>query len=286
VRAENLNVCPEQGITTAATTCAAAGAPPPDWPAGKANFSGALYTNAGLLYFTDNSGNSVYHGGTIQATQHLGQYLRFNANYTYSKTLDDGTFTTFVSTPQDFYDRPLERANSNQDIRNRFIANFTADGPEKTLLRNFELSSIITAQSGRPFTMFVGFDANGDTNPVTDRVGDAARNTYWGDSLVAWDLRVSRHFKFREHDRIEVAVDAFNALNRANVNEVTSVYGTYNFCDGVVPVHYKDAASISVEHAQDTGCPAGGPPVANPLFGGPRTMFNPRQLQFSLKYSF
>ncbi|MGB2589205.1 MAG: TonB-dependent receptor [Candidatus Acidiferrum sp.] len=286
VRAENLNVCPQAGITNAATSCAAAGPPPPDWPTGKANFSGALYTNAGLLYFTDDSGNSVYHGGTLQVTQHLGQYLRFNANYTFSKTLDDGTFTTFVSTPQDFYDRPLERANSNQDIRNRFIANFTADGPEKTLLRNFELSSIITAQSGRPFTMFVGFDANGDTNPVTDRVGDAARNTYWGDSLEAWDLRVSRYFNFREHDKIEFAVDAFNALNRANVNEVTSVYGTYNFCGGVVPQHYKDAASLAIQTVQDTDCPAGGPPVANPLFGGPRTMFNPRQLQFSLKFSF
>ncbi len=287
VRAENLNVCPQAGLTNAATSCAAAGAPLPGSPAGKANFSGALYTNAGLLYYTDNSGNSVYHGGTIQATQHFGQYLRFNANYTFSKTLDDGTFTTFVSTPQDFYDRALERANSNQDIRNRFIANFTADGPEKTLLRNFELSSIITAQSGRPFTMFVGFDANGDTNPVTDRVGDSARNTYWGDSLVSWDLRVSRHFNFREHDRIEVAMDAFNALNRANVNEVTSVYGTYNFCNGQVPAHYKDMASLAVERVQNVGgCPLAGPPVPNPLFGGPRTMFNPRQLQFSLKYSF
>jgi hypothetical protein len=254
---------------------------------GKANFKGALYTNSGLLYYTDNSGNSVYNGGMVQASGHFGQYLRFNANYTYSKTLDDGTFTTFVSTPQDFYDRPLERANSNQDIRNRFIANFTADGPAKTLLRNFELSSIVTAQSGRPFTMFVGFDANGDTNPVTDRVGDAARNTYWGDSLVAWDLRLSRYFTFRETNRIEFAVDAFNALNRANVDEVTSVYGTYNFCNGQVPVHYKDAASIAIQTVQNVGgCPAAGPPVPNPLFGGPRTMFNPRQMQFSLKYSF
>ena len=287
VRAENLNVCPQAGTTTPATTCPAAGPPPPDWPASKANFNGALYTNSGLLYYTDNSGNSVYNGGMVQASGRFGQYFRFNANYTFSKTLDDGTFTTFVSTPQDFYDRPLERANSNQDIRNRFIANFTADGPGKTLLRNFEFSSIITAQSGRPFTMFVGFDANGDTNPVTDRVGEAARNTYWGDSLMSWDLRVSRYFTFRETNRIEFAVDAFNALNRANVDEVTSVYGTYNFCNGQVPVHYKDAASIAIQTVQNVGgCPAAGPPVPNPLFGGPRTMFNPRQLQFSLKYSF
>jgi hypothetical protein len=145
VRAENLNVCPQAGTTNSATSCPAAGPPLklafPDGQSG----GGALYTNSGLLYYTDNSGNSVYNGGIVQASGHFGQYLHFNANYTYSKTLDDGTFTTFVSTPQDFYDRPLERANSNQDIRNRFIANFTADGPAKTLLRNFELSRIVTA---------------------------------------------------------------------------------------------------------------------------------------------
>jgi hypothetical protein len=134
--------------------------------------------------------------------------------------------------------------------------------------------------------MFVGFDANGDTNPVTDRVGDAARNTYWGDSLVSWDLRVTRFIKFREHQRIDVAVDAFNALNRANVNEVTSVYGTYNFCNSLVPVHYKDHTSLAIQQGLVSGCPAAGPPTPNALFGGPRTLFNPRQLQFSLKYSF
>ncbi|HYL61336.1 MAG TPA: TonB-dependent receptor [Candidatus Methylomirabilis sp.] len=287
VRAENLNVCPVAGVSTGPYQCPKGGVPLPGWPAGKNYYNNGVLYPSGLMYYTDNSGNSIYHGLTVSANQHLGNYFRLNANYTFSKTLDDGTFTTFVSTPQDLYNRALERANSNQDIRNRFIANFTADGPSTSFVRNFEFSSIVTAQSGRPFTMFVGFDANGDTNPVTDRVGDAARNTYWGDSLIAWDLRVSRFFTFRERQRIELAMDAFNALNRANVNEVTSVYGTYNFCNGQVPSHYLDKASLAIERVQNVGgCPAAGPPVPNPLFGGPRTMFNPRQFQFSLKYSF
>jgi hypothetical protein len=122
---------------------------------------------------------------------------------------------------------------------------------------------------------------------VTDRVRDATRNTHWGDSLASWDLRISRYFTFREHNRIDFAVDAFNALNRASVDEATSMYGTYNFCNGKVPVHYRDAAPIGIETVQNVGgCPAVGPPVPNPFFGGRRTMFNPRQLQFSLKYSF
>jgi len=288
VRAENLNVCPPGGATTGVFPCAPAPPPLPGFPAGKANFSGVLIP-VGLIYYTDNSGNSVYHGGTISLTQRVGQYFRLNANYTFSKTLDDGTFTTFVSTPQDLYDRAAERANSNQDVRNRFVANFTADGPKETFLRHTELSGIVTLQGARPFTEFVGFDANGDTNPVTDRVGLAARNTYWGDKLQTVDLRILQYFKFHEKQRIDVALDVFDALNRPNVNEVTSVYGTYNFCGGQVPVRYKDAASLSIQTKPTSfigSCPAAGPPFPNPAFGAPRTMFNPRQFQLSLKYSF
>ena len=43
--------------------------------------------------------------------------------------------------------RNLERALSNQDVRQRFVANFVATAPQSSFLRNFEFSSIITAQS-------------------------------------------------------------------------------------------------------------------------------------------
>ena len=287
VRPENLNVCQSAGGSDGPYSCPSASAAfaggtnagvlpvapdntiaLPGLQGIKPAFSGPLYP-AGLLYFLDDSGNSVYHGVTFSATERAGKYFRLNANYTFSKTLDDGTFTTFVSTPQNLYDRAAERANSNQDVRHRFVANFTADTPDRAYIRDVELSSIITVQSPRPFTMFFGADGNGDTNPVTDRVGLAARNTYWGDRFGTWDVRLSKTFRFREHQRIEIAVDAFNALNRANVNEVTSVYGAPIFLAGV-PNHYKDGVLSP----------------ANPDFGGPRTMFNPRQFQFSLKYTF
>lgn len=253
VRPENLNVSLPVGTL----------------PDGKDLFNGPRYDNAGLLYYTDNGGNSVYHGLILQLTQRAGQYLSLHANYTFSKTLDDGTFTTFVSTPQDLYNRSLERALSNQDVRHRFIANFVADAPHKTFLRDFELSGIVTLQSPRPFTLFVGFDANNDTNPVTDRVGQSARNSYLGDSLYSTDVRLSRTFKFRERLRLAITADAFNLFNRPNVDEVLSVYDAPDFA-GAVPRHYKDGV---------------GSPV-NPAFGSPRTMFNPRQFQLSAKFNF
>ncbi len=321
VRAENLNVCPPDGSTgltvpgvtpgTPGCTPPPASAIPPDWPAGKAYFyntpAGALaaggspaYENAGLLYFTDNSGNSVYHGLTLQVSERIKNFS-LNANYTFSHTLDDGTFTTFVSTPQDLYDRPAERANSNQDVRHRFITNFTAEGPKESFLRKFAFSSIITLQTGRPFTDFVGFDANGDTNPVTDRVGLEPRNSYYGDQLYSWDMRLSRYFQIRERLRLDLMVDAFNLLNRPNVDEVTSVYGAAVFCGtGPVPMRYKDAGTVATQQeaiAFDTGagpptCPLTGlgltpaPPAPDALFGTPRTMLNPRQFQFAAKFSF
>jgi outer membrane receptor protein involved in Fe transport len=252
VRAEDLNVAPPVGKL----------------PDGRDLFGAAKYPS-GLLYYTDNSGNSVYHGMTLQLRHRYSRYFDWSANYTFSRTLDDGTFTTFVSTPQDLYLRNLERANSNQDVRHRFTANFVSNAPEKGWLRNFALSGIVAAQSARPFTMFAGFDVNNDGNPVTDRVGLSARNTYWGDSQSNVDLRVSRFFRLTERSRLLLSVDAFNLLNRANVEEVNTVYGAPDFIGGV-PRQYKDGI----------GSPA------NPLFGAPRVMLNPRQFQFAVKLEF
>jgi hypothetical protein len=131
------------------------------------------------------------------------------------------------------------------------------------------LSSIVTIQSPRAFTMFAGFDANNDGNPVTDRVGESSRNAYFGDSLRTVDMRLSRMVHFGEKCRLQLAVDSFNLLNRANVDEVFSVYGAPDFIAGV-PHHYKDGVATP----------------ANPSFGSPRTVFNPRQFQFSAKLIF
>ena len=304
VRAENLNVCPENthndaGATPSLTTgiyqCGSAAfknytPPPAGFTPGKSFFQSVLIP-VGLLYYTDNSGNSVYHGVTFSASEKVGQYFRVNANYTYSKTLDDGTFTTFVSTPQDLYHRSLERANSNQDVRHRFLANFTVAAPKSKdtniALRDWEVSGIITLQGARPFTIFVGHDANNDTNPVTDRVGLSARNTYWGDKLKTADIRFSRSFSLHERQKLELAADVFNILNRNNVDEVDSVYTSPDFC-GAAPHNYNDAVSrkIQTNPFSFLGSCTGGVPFPNPDFGKPRKVFNAREFQLSFKFTF
>jgi hypothetical protein len=225
---------------------------------------------AGLLDYNDGSVKANYHGLTLQAAERLGSRFTLNANYTFSKTMDNGNFTTFINLPQDTFDRASEYALSNQHVGHRFVVNFSANAPEKghILLRNWMFSSIVSAQSGRPFTLYVGFDANGDNNPTTDRVGLAARNTYVGDATRSWDMRLSRRIQATEQVRLDLMFDAFNLLNRPNVEEVSTVYAAPVFV-GPVPQYYKDGVE-----------------APNPGFGLPRVMMNPRQLQFALKLSF
>jgi hypothetical protein len=292
---------------------------------------GASTLSAGLLDYNNDVANAVYHGLTLTAMERV-KYFRMTANYTYSHTIDNGNFTTFINLPPNQFDYASERANSNQDLRHNLVANFTATAPEHSFLRNFELSSIINLQSGRPFTLYVGENTFGDVAGLsTDRVGGApftgnctsvsncsttvGRNTYTGAPLYSWDLRLSRNFRMGEGKMLNFSVDAFNLFNHPNVDEVSSVYGSPAFCGAspAIPKHYNDATTLAIQQsAASVSCatqqaagaapawlalgllPVGiGVPVPgqtstfpNPTFGKPRTMFNPRQLQFSLKFSF
>jgi hypothetical protein len=289
--------------------------------------------SAGLLDYNNDVANAAYHGLTVTATEKWGKYLNLTANYTYSHTIDNGNFTTFINLPPNQFDYAAERANSNQDLRHLLVTNFTLAAPDKSFLRNFEFSSIITLQSGRPFTIYAGQDTLGDLAGVsTDRTGGLdqaglpgtscptidncrtliSRNTYIGKPLYSWDLRVSRGIHLTERLKLDLMVDAFNVLNRANVDEVTSIYGPV-FCGAnpVVPKHYNDAATLAIQSASGVSCatqqaatvgstlpfpggwylermliPVNIPDKVPSNFGTPRTVFNPRQFQFAAKFSF
>ena len=101
------------------------------------------------------------------------------------------------------------------------------------------------------------------------------------------DLRFSRVFSFREHHKLELAADAFNIMNRDNVDEVDSVYTSPDFC-GAAPHSYNDAVSKKIQNSPLSfiGTCSGGVPFPNPDFGKPRKVFNARQFQVSFRYTF
>lgn len=72
-----------------------------------------------------------------------------------------------------------------------------------------------------------------------------------------------------ERNQLQTLAEAFSLFNRANVDEVFSVYGAPNVV-GPVPQHYGDGI-INV----NPGFP----------FGTPRTTFNPRRIQLAVKFT-
>jgi len=301
--------------------------------------SGLQTLNGGLEDYNNDVANAVYHGGTVTVIERVKNF-NLTANYTYSHTIDNGNFTTFINLPVNQFDYKAERGNSNQDARHRLVTNFTATGPEDTFVRHFTLSSIITLQSGRPFTMFYGNNTLNDVaGGATDRVGGPlvksncpdvsncstmiSRNTYVGDPLYSWDFHLGRYFQLTERIKMDLSVDAFNLLNRSNVDEISPVYGSPVFCGNAIPKHYRDAASRAIQ-AGSSACPVSANGLAIPgvgsfartpitdaappgtscfpptiaascifipatptaTFGLPRTMLNPRQFQLAAKFSF
>jgi len=86
---------------------------------------------------------------------------------------------------------------------------------------------------------------------------------------------------------LELAADAFNIMNRDNVDEVDSVYTSPDFC-GAAPHSYNDAVSKKIQNSPLSfiGTCSGGVPFPNPDFGKPRKVFNARQFQLSFRYTF
>jgi hypothetical protein len=217
------------------------------------------------------SGFSIYHGGTLTVRKLFSQHYSVLANYTYSKSIDISTDVQLTDTPMDYLDPGLDRGLSENDVRHRLVLTVMAESPASwnVALRNFKLSLLNTLQTPRYYTIFAGFDVNGDEFPFSDRVGNIGRNTYRGDSYYSTDVRLQRSFNLTERVNMEASVEAFNVLNRQNVNGIDTVYGAPAFL-GPVPQNFGDGVSSP----------------ANPTFGTPNYVAPARQLQLSLRFNF
>jgi hypothetical protein len=182
-----------------------------------------------------------------------------------------------VRIPQDSLNFRGERADSSDDVRNRLVLNGTVTTPKtwNPFARDFEVGLIATIQSPSRFSKFAGFDANGDIFGNNDRVGIEPRNTFIGDNFRTIDLRISRVFPFGERRSLQLLAEAFNLSNTLNIRFFNTVYGAADFCPS---------------NPTAFGCPAlpsgfrdGSP---NPLYGTPRALFNPRQIQLAARFNF
>jgi len=219
--------------------------------------------------------NSNWNGLLFNVNKRFSRHFSAELSYTYSHSIDDGPNPSFVLIPQDSGNFHTEKANSADDLRHRFVANGTVASPTtgSMWLRDYQLSTIITLQSPEFFTKFAGFDANGDIFGNNDRVGIEGRDTFRGKSIYTVDLRGSRTFHFREHQSLQLIAEAFNLANHVNIKYFNTVYGSADFCN-VTPV----PAACGAGPFFTQGSP-------NPNYGTPRAVFNPRQIQLALRYS-
>jgi hypothetical protein len=127
-------------------------------------------------------GSSTYHAASVNFTQRSVHGLTFNANYTYSHTLDNATneFFTSLLNPrraQDTQNIGQDWGNSDLDVRHKFAMSFTYDIPHfradnkflNAAVNGFQVSSTFLAQTGQPVTLQSGIDSNGNGDSAGDR---------------------------------------------------------------------------------------------------------------------
>jgi hypothetical protein len=116
------------------------------------------------------NGWATYHAFTLAAKRRLAKGLLFDANWTWSHSIDDasdpGTTLNETNLPQNVYDLGAEKASSSFDHRHRVVVSFiyqlpvakTSSGWTHTLFGQWQAGGNFTAQSGAPFTVNISSD--------------------------------------------------------------------------------------------------------------------------------
>src|SRR5579863_9975994 len=116
------------------------------------------------------NGWATYHALTLSMKRRFTKGLMFDANWTWSHSLDDasdpGTTLNETDLPQNVYNLAAEKASSSFDHRQRVVVSFIyqlplskkASGWEHALFGEWQAGGNFTAQSGAPFTVNIASD--------------------------------------------------------------------------------------------------------------------------------
>ncbi len=252
-------------------------------PAGTYYVPTAVRANPALAntwtYFSE--GDASYNALQVDLNHRFSNGFSLRGVYTWSKAIDDGdslNATTSGGEPalaSNPFDLLADRGLANFDIRHvgvisalyalpfghgrKWLAN--TGGLASALASGWTVTSIITLQSGFPFTPQLSYNPsnNGDTrNPVRPFVnpsftgsvilgsvdrwfnpaaflappkgsgfyGDLGRDTLVGPGLATWDFSALKDMPIRERMRLQFRAELFNLLNRANFNTPNAVVFT------------------------------------------------------------
>ena len=252
---------------------------PPKSPRANPNLSNSRYEYS--------NASSNYNALQVDVTKQTSHGLVFRANYTFSKSLDDhsssflgneglGGATTYLDPRNPMLDWGL----SNFNITHRVSANVSYELPvgrgkalaggssdfEDAFLGGWVLNSIVSTQTGFPFTPLVGFNQSGDGDtrnpdrpsinpnfsgamiegspnqwfnpaafllPAAGTFGNAGRDILTAPGLFEWDASLFKNFHVGERATLQFRAEFFNALNHTNFG--WPVITTFTSSGGVSP---------------------------------------------------
>jgi hypothetical protein len=207
------------------------------------------YPNFGFIEWRETNGKSDYKGVDLGLERRFSAGYAFGVAYTIGKSQDNASeqLTTQGSNafPQNARDFGPWFGPSDYDVRHRFSANFVWQLPLGTnaFARDWTVSGIFTAHTGRPFTVNqsgnnVGTSMTGLPNVVGDTngpetidqwfntaafqavssgtFGNELRNRLTGPAFKNVDLTIQRQIRFGERVTATLRWDIFNLFNTTN----------------------------------------------------------------------
>ncbi|HEX4164866.1 MAG TPA: TonB-dependent receptor [Bryobacteraceae bacterium] len=274
----------------------------------------APYPEWNVIQFGEPAGSGNYNGASVKVTQRFSSALTALLGYTYARAMDNSSSIRGINNDQ-FPENPrclfCDYGPSGFDVRQRLVLSLLYELPFgagrrfldrggflNELVGGWQITSIITAQTGPPDNTS-GWDSAGTLqNPVSNRLnctgvspylpnptaneyynpaafanniggtyGTCGRNVLYSPSTFNWDASVFKNFKVTEKQFLQFRAELFNAPNHPELGQPNLSYGTTN-----------QTASSSFNKITSTSTiNSAGSPAANGVM---------RQIQFALKYTF
>jgi outer membrane receptor protein involved in Fe transport len=209
--------------------------------------------NFGPIFQRVTDARSFYDSLQVSVMKRYSHGVRAQMSYTLAKSTDDSSginsqdFDSVVQYGLDWYDPTYDRGPSAFQARHNLTFNASWD-----IGRGWQINNVTTLQSGQPFTVRLGFNRSGNLNttgfsmnerpdlkpgfsenpvlggpdrywdinafalPAANMRGNLGRNTLVGPGLVNADLSLIKSLNFAGQQTLQVRLEAFNVLNRAN----------------------------------------------------------------------
>jgi hypothetical protein len=228
------------------------------------------------LHTMQSSAISSYNSLQVGVTKRFSHGLQFLASYTYSHSIDDysgdpsGTSDVSVVPGNQAPGMLLNRASSDFDRRHRLVFSGIYDLPKfykggsgfaKQAVNGWELASVLTLQSGTPFSVLTNatafVQARADSVPGCDPArggsvesrlseyfntacfaaapataaggfGDTGRNILRGPNQRNVDVSVIKYFPVTERVKVEFRGEFFNAFNMTSFANPLNILASAN----------------------------------------------------------